>query len=163
MTVDRDVVSALDERVTADVALGLWNDRWMMCDEEVRCSYCLASQLPSNADTPLIHCDGCELTHEHYPLRDLRTILRGRSGPVNLSSVLSTNGVSLPALIRTRLANHLAALVCCEDIHELALHQKRAERFLEGVEAASDLASETLNALSIAIAMVAAKRRQELK
>ncbi|MFL1547263.1 MULTISPECIES: hypothetical protein [Pseudomonas] len=146
--------------MTADFALGLWNDRWLMCDEEVRCSYCLASQLPSNADTPLIHCEGCELSHENFPLRDLRMILRGPSGPVNGSSVFSTNGVSL---IRTRLANLLAALVCCDDIHALALHQERLEGFLEGVEAASVLTSDILKALYIAIEVAAAKRRQELK
>jgi len=163
MTAYRDVVSATDERVTADFALGLWNDRWRMCDEEVRCSYCLASQLPSNADAPLIHCEGCELMHEHFPLGDLSTILRGLSGPVSGSAVFSANGVSLPVLIRTRLVDHLAGLICCEDIHALGLLQERAEGFLEGVEAARVMTSDTLKALSIAIEVAAAKRRQYLK
>lgn len=68
MSVYRDVMSAMDQRMPADFALGLWNDSWLMFDEEVRCSYCLVAQLPSNADAPLIHCEGCELTHEHFPL-----------------------------------------------------------------------------------------------
>lgn len=163
MSVYRDVMSAMDQRMTADFALGLWNESWLMFDEEVRCSYCLVAQLPSNADAPLIHCEGCELTHEHFPLGDLGTILRGLSGPVSGSVVFSANGFSLPVLIRTRLANHLAGLVCCGDIHALALLQERAEGFLEGVEAARVLTSDTLKALSIAIEVAAARRRQELK
>jgi hypothetical protein len=87
MSVYRDVMSAMDQSMTADFALGLWNDSWLMFDEEARCSYCLAAQLPSNADAPLIHSDGCELAHEHFPLRDLSTILRGRGGPVSGGSV----------------------------------------------------------------------------
>lgn len=75
MRVDKELVSAVDHRVTADFAFGLWNDRWLMSDEAVSCSYCLATQLPSKADIPMRHYDGCEISSERYPLRDLAAIL----------------------------------------------------------------------------------------
>lgn len=75
MTLNRDLVSLVVERGTSDFALGLWNDKWLMSDEAVRCSYCLATQLPSNAHIPLAHCDGCEISNQHFPLRDLAAIL----------------------------------------------------------------------------------------
>ncbi|AKS04667.1 DUF7673 family protein [Pseudomonas trivialis] len=80
MTLNRDSASPVDGRGTSDFALGLWNDRWFMSDEAVRCSYCLAIQLPSNAHIPLEHCDGCEISDLRYPLRDLAAILRGAIG-----------------------------------------------------------------------------------
>jgi len=75
MTSNRDLASPMDDRGTSDFALGLWNDKWIMSDEAVRCSYCLATQLPSNAHIPLEHCDDCEISDLHYPLRDLAAIL----------------------------------------------------------------------------------------
>ena len=75
MALNRDLASPVDDRGASDFALGLWNDRWHMSDEAIRCSYCLATQLPSNAHIPLEHCDGCEISDLHYPLRDLAAIL----------------------------------------------------------------------------------------
>ncbi|MFP3493575.1 hypothetical protein SB759_05065 [Pseudomonas sp. SIMBA_059] len=164
MCIDREVVSAIDERAADDFALGIWNDRWLMRDEEVRCSYCLASQRPSEADAPLIHCDGCELIHEHFPLRDLYTILWGRSARESASAACSAHdGISLPDLIRARLAKHLADLSRAKDIQALKVHRERVEGFLEGVEAACVLNSGTLETLSMAVAVAAVQRRQELK
>ncbi|WP_426131290.1 hypothetical protein [Pseudomonas sp. DWP1b1] len=60
-----------------DFALGQWNDRWKMSVEAVRCRHCLAPQWPSNADLPVRHCPGCELSEEQFPLRDLAVILSG--------------------------------------------------------------------------------------
>lgn len=79
VTLNRSLLSEGDDSVTADFALGLWNDHWLMSDEAVRCGYCLATQLPSNAHIPLVHCDGCEIMDLHYPLRDLANILMGVS------------------------------------------------------------------------------------
>ncbi|TFF13039.1 hypothetical protein EXW72_03225 [Pseudomonas sp. BCA14] len=163
MTIERDIVSTKDERTIANFALGIWNDRWLMRDEHVRCSYCLASQQPSNADVPLIHCEGCELVHEHFPLRDLCTILQDRSAVFSGSAVFSANGLKLPVQIRIRLATHLEGLVCCGDMHVLTLLQERAESFLEGVEAAGVVGQDTLEILLIAIEVAASKRRRELQ
>ncbi len=58
-----------------DFALGIWNDHWLMSHEAVRCRFCLAAQKPSNANEPLQHCPGCDISEEHYPLRDLAKIL----------------------------------------------------------------------------------------
>lgn len=60
---------------TSDFALGAWNEHWIMSHEAVRCRYCLAPQWPSNAQDPVRHCPGCELSQAHYPLRDLAKIL----------------------------------------------------------------------------------------
>lgn len=82
MTIELEVAPPVDQRVTADFALGLWNDRWLMNDETVSCSYCLATQLPSNARAPLIHYDGCEISDDNYPLRDLAAILGNALAPL---------------------------------------------------------------------------------
>lgn len=164
MCIDREVVSAIDERVTDDFALGIWNDRWLMRDEEVRCSYCLVSQRPSEADAPLIHCDGCELIHEHFPLRDLYTILWGRSSRESASAAfLATDGISLPDVVRKRLIRHLTELGSANDRQALALYRERLEGFLEGLQAAYVLTSSTLETLSMTVAVAAERRRQELK
>lgn len=62
-------------RLRADFALGAWNDQWIISHEAVRCRYCLAPQWPSNAQDPVRHCPGCELSQAHYLLRDLAEIL----------------------------------------------------------------------------------------
>lgn len=77
---DLDLNLAVDGILKADFAMGQWNDRWVMSDETVRCSYCLATQLPSNANSPLDHYDGCEIGEERYPLRDLAMILSSAFG-----------------------------------------------------------------------------------
>ncbi|AZF63803.1 hypothetical protein [Pseudomonas sp. LBUM920] len=79
MTLNRDLPPTVADTATADFALGLWNDKWLMSDEAVRCSYCLASQLPSNAQIPMVHSDGCEIGNMQYPLRELANILRAVS------------------------------------------------------------------------------------
>lgn len=108
MTVDKECAWVVDERVNADFALGLWNDRWVMSDEAVSCSYCLATQLPSDAHTPLAHYDGCQLAASSTHC----AIWRRSWGPhkrVCMSVVFSPNGVCLPNLILVKLANHLGA------------------------------------------------------
>ncbi|KMT52449.1 hypothetical protein [Pseudomonas fildesensis] len=79
-----------------------------------------------------------------------------------MSAVLSLNGVSLPDLIRTKLANHLARLGRVADLHALELAQERAEGFVEGVQAARALTPATLEALFIAVDVAATARREEL-
>lgn len=77
-----DLATALtfSSSASADFALGVWNERWIMSHEAVRYRYCLAPQWPSNADDPMRHCPGCELSESHYPLRDLSAILRNLPG-----------------------------------------------------------------------------------
>lgn len=79
-----------------------------------------------------------------------------------MSGVFSLNGVSLPDLIRTKLANHLARLGRVTDLHALELAQERAEGFVEGVQAARALTSATIEALFIAVDVAATARREEL-
>jgi hypothetical protein len=79
-----------------------------------------------------------------------------------MSVVFSRNGVSMPDLVRTKLANHLARLGRAGDVHALALAQERAEGFVEGVEAALTLPSATVMALFIAIEKAAANRHRAL-
>ena len=79
-----------------------------------------------------------------------------------MSGVSSLNGFSLPDLIRTKFANHLACLERVEDLHALVLAQERAEGFVEGVEAARALTPATIEALFMAIDVAATKRRQAL-
>lgn len=79
-----------------------------------------------------------------------------------MSDVLSLNGISLPDLIRTKLANHLARLGRVEDLHALELAQERAEGFVEGVEAARALTPATIEALFMAVDVAASERRQGL-
>lgn len=79
-----------------------------------------------------------------------------------MSAVFSLNGVSLPDLIRTKLAHHLARLGRAADLHALALAQERAEGFVEGVEAAGALTRASIEALFIAVDVAATERRQGL-
>ena len=79
-----------------------------------------------------------------------------------MSVVFSRNGVSMPDLVRTKLANHLARLGRAADVHALALAQERAEGFVEGVEAARALTPATIEGLFIAVEDAAARRRREL-
>jgi len=79
-----------------------------------------------------------------------------------MSGVFSLSTVSLPDLIRTKLANHLARLERVEDLHALELAQERAEGFVEGVEAARALTPATIEALFIAVDVAATDRRQVL-
>lgn len=79
MTLDHYLASRLPaSNAVSDFALGMWNDNWLMSHEAVRCRFCLAAQKPSNANEPLHHCPGCDISEEHYPLRDLATILTGQ-------------------------------------------------------------------------------------
>ena len=79
-----------------------------------------------------------------------------------MSGAFSLSGISLPDLIRTKLANHLARLERAEDLRALELAQERAEGFVEGVEAARALTPATIEALFIAVDVAATARRQEL-
>ena len=49
-----------------------------------------------------------------------------------MSDVFSLNGINLPDLIRTNMANHLACLCRVADSRALDLAQERAEGFVEG-------------------------------
>lgn len=79
-----------------------------------------------------------------------------------MSGVYSLSAISLPDLIRTKLANHLARLARAADLHALELAQERAEGFVEGIEAARALTPATIEALFIAIEEATAARRQGL-
>lgn len=79
-----------------------------------------------------------------------------------MSGADELSGVSLPDLIRTKLANHLARLERVMDLRALELAQERAEGFVEGVEAARALTPATIEALFIAVDEAAAARRREL-
>lgn len=79
-----------------------------------------------------------------------------------MSGAFSLSGISLPDLIRTKLANHLARLERAEDLRALELAQERAEGFVEGVEAARALTPATIEALFIAVDVAASGRRQGL-
>lgn len=79
-----------------------------------------------------------------------------------MSDVFSLNGISLPDLIRTNMANHLACLGRVADSRALDLAQERAEGFVEGVQAARALTPATIEALFIAVDVAATMRREEL-
>lgn len=79
-----------------------------------------------------------------------------------MSVVFSRNGVSMPDLVRTKLANYLARIGRAGDVHTLEMVQERAEGFVEGVEAARALTSATIEGLFIAVEEAAACRRREL-
>lgn len=79
-----------------------------------------------------------------------------------MSGADALSGVSLPDLIRTKLANHLARLERVTDFRTLELAQERAEGFVEGVEAARALTPATIEALFMAIDGAASGRRQVL-
>lgn len=79
-----------------------------------------------------------------------------------MSVVFSRDGVSMPDLVRTKLANHLARLGRAGDVHTLALAQERAEGFVEGVEAGLTLPSAPIKALFIAVEEAAADRHRAL-
>lgn len=79
-----------------------------------------------------------------------------------MSDVFSLNGVSLPDLIRTKLANHLARLGRAADLLALELAQERAEGFVEGVQAWRALTPTALETLFIAIDVAATMRREAL-
>jgi len=70
--------------------------------------------------------------------------------------------VSLPPLIRTHTAHHLARLERAADLHALERAQERAEGFVEGVEAARALTPATIEALFIALNNAADERRMGL-
>ncbi|TFW40899.1 hypothetical protein [Pseudomonas fluorescens] len=80
-----------------------------------------------------------------------------------MSAIFSLSGISLPDLVRTKLAIHLARLGCAADLHTLELAQERAEGFIESVEAARALTPATVEALFIAVEDAAAARRLELQ
>lgn len=79
-----------------------------------------------------------------------------------MSNVFSLNGMALPDMIRTNLANHLAHLGRATDVRALELALERAEGFVEGIKAARALTSATVEGLFIAVDVAAAMRRQEL-
>ncbi|MEX5552342.1 hypothetical protein Q1J58_12565 [Pseudomonas pergaminensis] len=68
-----------------------------------------------------------------------------------MSLIFTLNGISLPDLIRTKLANHLARLARVEDLRALERARDRAEGFVGGVEAARALTPATIEALFIAV------------
>lgn len=69
---------------------------------------------------------------------------------------------SLPPLIRTHAASHLARFARAKDLLILGLAVERAEGFVEGVEAARGLTPASIEALFIAVEEAAAARRREL-
>ncbi|WP_455910702.1 hypothetical protein [Pseudomonas putida] len=71
-------------------------------------------------------------------------------------------GISLPDLIRTKAANHMARLERVADLRTLELAQQRAEGFIEGLEAARALTPATIEALFVAVDVAVTKRRQVL-
>jgi len=79
-----------------------------------------------------------------------------------MSAIFSLNGDSLPDLIRTKLANHLARLDRAANMHALELAQERVEGFVEGVQAARALSPATIEVLFIAVDVAATARREEL-
>lgn len=79
-----------------------------------------------------------------------------------MSIIFSISGISLPDLIRTKLANHLARLNRAVDLQTLDLVRERAEGFVEGVEAARALTPSTIETLFIAVEEAAARRCLEL-
>jgi hypothetical protein len=79
-----------------------------------------------------------------------------------MSLIFTLNGLSLPHLIRTKLANHLQRLARVEDLRALELARYRAEGFVEGVEASCVLTPATIEALFIAVEEAALARRPEL-
>ncbi|MNN56185.1 hypothetical protein D3C76_816660 [compost metagenome] len=79
-----------------------------------------------------------------------------------MSVVFSRNGVSMPDLVRTKLANHLARLGRPADVPAFALAEERAEGFVEGVEAAHALTPASIEGLFIAVEDAAARRRRDL-
>lgn len=79
-----------------------------------------------------------------------------------MSVVFSRNGVNMPDLVRTKLANYLARLCRTGGVHTLALSLERAEGFVERVEAGLTLPSATVKALLIAIEEPAADRHRAL-
>lgn len=79
-----------------------------------------------------------------------------------MSDVFSLNGVSLPDLIRVKLANHLARLGRVTDVRALELALERAEGFVEGLQAARALTPVTIEALLIAVDVAATMRREAL-
>ncbi|USW02701.1 hypothetical protein KUA23_08260 [Pseudomonas pergaminensis] len=79
-----------------------------------------------------------------------------------MSLIFTLNGISLPDLIRTKLANHLERFARVEDLRALELARDRAEGFIEGVEAARALTPATIEALLIAVEEAALARRLEL-
>lgn len=79
-----------------------------------------------------------------------------------MSDVFSLNGVSLPDLIRVKLASHLARLGRVTDVRALELALERAEGFVEGLQAARALTPATIEALFIAVDVAATMRREAL-
>lgn len=79
-----------------------------------------------------------------------------------MSVVFSRNVVSMPDLVRTKLANHLARLGRAAHLHTLALSQECAEGYVEGVEAARALTPAMIEELFIAVEEAAARRRRVL-
>ncbi|ARB27272.1 hypothetical protein ATI14_4153 [Pseudomonas tolaasii NCPPB 2192] len=70
--------------------------------------------------------------------------------------------VSLPVLIRTHTASHLARMARAPDLLTLSFAVERAEGFVEGVEAARGLTPATIEALLVLLDNAAKVRRQEL-
>jgi hypothetical protein len=79
-----------------------------------------------------------------------------------MSDVFSLNGMALPDIIRTNLANHLAHLGRATDVLALALALERAEGFVEDIQAARALTPATVEGLFIALDVAASMRRREL-
>ena len=79
-----------------------------------------------------------------------------------VNGAYSLSAVSLPDLIRTKLANHLARLGRAADVRTLELAQERAEGYVEGVEAARALTPAMVEALFLAVDEAATARRWEL-
>jgi hypothetical protein len=77
-TSDRIAVMEGVSKNAPDFELAHWNENWIMSGEAIRCRHCLAPQWPSNADDPVRHCPGCELSKDHFPLHELVEILSYR-------------------------------------------------------------------------------------
>lgn len=75
--------------------------------------------------------------------------------------IFSLSGVSLPDLIRTKLANHLARAANLHTL-ELELARERAESYIESIEGATCTDPGHLEELFIAVVDVAATERREV-
>lgn len=79
-----------------------------------------------------------------------------------MSALYTITGTSLPDLIRTHAASHLARLGRAEDLLVLGLAIERSEGFVEGLEASRTLTPATVETLYMAFESAGAARRLEL-
>jgi len=79
-----------------------------------------------------------------------------------VSDLYLLNGISLPDLVRTKIAIQLTRLGRVADLRDLELAREHAEGFVAGVQSTRALTPMTIEALFIAIDVAATMRRGEL-